>query len=137
MRIRLRDSILATFVVIAAALLPGCPGSGCRYDEIDGSCEVTHWEGAAAAEGGESSDRFDVSFDFIPAGATDATVTDRRLSLGDGSYLACRAWLDEVGLTEGSQHGCVLMEATAGACSPIVFRFNDFDETSVHDACRF
>ena len=133
MPLRLLNSILVTFIALTATLLQGCTGGNCKYDEIEGICEVTGWEGTGAVDDGEPSDRFDVRFDFIPNGSSDATVTDSYLSVG--SDLACRAWLDEVGLIEESQHDCVLMEATRGTCSPMVFRFNDIDETSVYDAC--
>jgi len=97
-------------------------GGQCEYVDIPGIARVV------SVKQGSSEDTVEVTFNFVPnnPAAIDDYMFPNYEDTGQCLYVTKTGALER-GLIEGSEHGCVRLEMTAGTCAPVVFQFTDFD----------
>lgn len=135
---RYRSQIVSLVLVITGVTaFNGCiTGTDCEYEQIPGTCTITTWQDSVDSGYNCTEDSVEVTFDFVPDSSGEETINGVGYTVGGGTiYNPPRAWLQEVGLTEGSSHRCTLHSATSGSCTPRMFYFNDIDEDSYSEYC--
>jgi len=128
------------FALTVLIVIPGCPpprlGGGCAYDETPGVATIISVSAAGPDGYNCPNDPFEVVFDFVPTDpeAADLAQTGRHLTVSAGANPPL-AWIEDEGLTEGTQHNVVRRDITKGTCTPLLFRFIDVDYDAGVAAC--
>ena len=156
MTTRISLSLAISILGIAALLLGACAkpatatttpstparvGGPCTYTDIPGTAKIVSVK-PAPADGYNCGKNAEVTFDFSPSDPAAASSyripnmkdTGRHYTVGGGMNPP-KAWVDEQGLTEGSQQSCIRSEETAGTCTPVIFSFPKISKTGWEKYC--
>ena len=130
-------------MLLASVALSGCPlvddpivGGPCEYDDTPGTATIVSVQDADPAGNNCANDPVEVIFDFTPddAGAADLAATGWHLTISAGENPP-RAWVEDEGLTEGSEHSAIRRDITQGTCTPILYEFTEVDYDAGVAAC--
>ena len=128
--------------LVAVALTGALMGAGC-WGWVGGPCEYTEIPGTAtvvsvtpATENDDCTNAVEVVFDFAPTDTslTEHVATGVTLTIGSGQNPP-DSWVQDEGLTEGSQHPCNRWVITEGTCTPVIYRFTEVNYLDAIDAC--
>jgi hypothetical protein len=104
---------------------PAVISGGCRYVDIPGTARITSTE---TVDQKIEKYTVGVTFDFVPdnPAAIDNYRYPNCKDTGQQLRISAR-WAQEHRLKEGSELSCVRSEITHGTCTPVNFRFTDYD----------
>ena len=140
--------ILWALLLTAAVWAAGCNSGGggdddddssidggpCTYQNIPGTATVVSVSDADPNDYNCTNDPVEVLFDFVPQDPSRDAFLDRHFMVANGANPP-RDWAMQQGLTEGSQHPCILKEIVTGTCSPYIFDFTDINEEDGAQHC--
>ena len=113
----------------------------CYYSEFKGLAKINSI-GEAPEEGDNCPDAVLVEFSFGPINATDIKRYKYTLFKDEQQYLTIhggmnpsKAWLERIGIQEGTILQCSRKELVQGDCSLVVFEFPEID-TDPKDKCK-
>ena len=100
-------------------------GGSCEYEEVAGTCVVQSLSDDQSPDVSCAFKR--VRFMFVPDDPDAELKFGRRSHEGeltvDGVHGPSVAWLEEKGITEGTELSCVRKAIKSGTCSPVVWTF--------------
>jgi hypothetical protein len=111
-------------------------GGPCEYADTPGIATIVSIDAPDPDDLNCSNDPVEVTFDFVPDDPASAhlAAADVRLRISEGVNPP-RAWVEDEGLTVGSQHVCVRRDITSGTCTPLLFEFSEVDYEAGIELC--
>jgi len=117
-------------------------GGPCEYVEISGTATVISIVDANDDAYNCDNEPVEVLFDFVPddPDATndylfpDISDSGQYLTIGSGQNPP-RNYMNDKGIIVGSSHNCVRKEILNGACTPVLFQFQEIDFSDYGDYC--
>lgn len=125
---------------------PGKLGGPCEYTSYQGACTITSIEGTAVSEqqkgitGGPRYEGFEILYHFegrdsIPQRWQELVSREHTLQLANSWYPGPK-FIERYEIEVGKKFDCTVLLITKGTCTPVIFKFENIDQTDYFETER-